>query len=113
MNSPLRISPRVFFVLSFIVVALLILPVATRFAAAQKRSAVEKPAKSHANAEAPGRSATPAVAENDYGKKIKEYTTEKFFLTELVDHLPMSDTVPSPDKVLGYIVGTPNKLTYS
>src|SRR5258706_1622661 len=25
----------------------------------------------------------------------------------------MSDTVPSPDKVLGYIVGTPNKLTYS
>src|SRR5258706_15471563 len=29
------------------------------------------------------------------------------------DALPMSDTVPSPDKVLGYIVGTPNKLTYS
>ena len=25
----------------------------------------------------------------------------------------MSDKVPSPDKVLGYVVGTPNKLTYS
>src|SRR5581483_4893974 len=49
----------------------------------------------------------------EYSKKIKEYTTEKFFSTELVDHLPASDTVPSPDKVLGYVVGTPNKLTYT
>lgn len=51
--------------------------------------------------------------ENDYTKKIKEYTTQPYFHTELVDHLPMSDRVPSPDKVLGYIVGTPNKLTYT
>src|SRR5512134_3785470 len=28
-----------------------------------------------------------------YTAKIKEYTTEPFFLTELVDHLPASDTV--------------------
>ncbi|MGZ5482235.1 MAG: M14 family zinc carboxypeptidase, partial [Pyrinomonadaceae bacterium] len=42
-----------------------------------------------------------------------EYTTESYFMTELVDHLPMSETVPSPDKVLGYVVGTPNKLTYT
>ncbi|HVQ40543.1 MAG TPA: M14 family zinc carboxypeptidase, partial [Pyrinomonadaceae bacterium] len=54
-----------------------------------------------------------AADDNDYTKKIKEYTTESYFRTELVDHLPMSDKVPSPDKVLGYIVGTPNKLTYS
>lgn len=47
-----------------------------------------------------------------YGAKIKEYTTEKYFLTELVDHLPASDTVPSPDKILGYAIGTPNKLTH-
>ncbi len=113
MNSALRISPRVFLVLPLIVVALLILPFTVRFAAAQKRSGVEKSARSPAGAETPGKSAAPAAAENDYSKKIKEYTTEKFFLTELVDHLPMSDTVPSPDKVLGYIVGTPNKLTYS
>ncbi len=48
-----------------------------------------------------------------YGAKIAEYTTEKFFLTELVDHLPLSDKVPSPEKVLGYAIGTPNKLTYT
>jgi hypothetical protein len=48
-----------------------------------------------------------------YAKKIQEYTTEKFFLTELVDHLPASDKVPSPDKVLGYVMGTPDKLTYT
>jgi Zinc carboxypeptidase len=47
-----------------------------------------------------------------YGAKIKEYTTEKYFLTELVDHLPASNTVPSPEKILGYTVGTPNKLTH-
>ncbi|HYW48087.1 MAG TPA: M14 family zinc carboxypeptidase [Bryobacteraceae bacterium] len=56
-----------------------------------------------------------AAQKNDdaYTAKIKEYTTEPFFLTELVDHLPASDTVPSPDKVLGYIIGTPDKLTYT
>src|SRR6185503_1580916 len=47
----------------------------------------------------------------DYSAKIKEYTTEKYFLTELVDHLQASDKVPSPDKILGYAIGTPNKLT--
>jgi Zinc carboxypeptidase len=54
-----------------------------------------------------------AVADNEYSRKIKEYTTEPYFMTELVDHLPMSAKVPSPDKVLGYAVGTPNKLTYT
>ncbi len=48
-----------------------------------------------------------------YGAKIAEYTTEKYFMTELVDHLPLSDRVPSPDKVLGYVIGSPNKLTYT
>ena len=49
----------------------------------------------------------------DYTAKIREYTTEPFFLTELVDHLPSSDAVPSPQKALGYVVGTPEKLTYT
>jgi len=48
-----------------------------------------------------------------YTKKIREYTTDRMFLTELVDRLPASATVPSPRKVLGYIVGTPGKLTYA
>src|SRR5450755_1593630 len=57
--------------------------------------------------------AQPPQKMNDaYGAKIKEYTTDPSFLTEMVDHLPVSDTVPSPDKVLGYVIGTPNRLTY-
>jgi hypothetical protein len=48
-----------------------------------------------------------------YTAKIREYTTEPFFLTELVDHLPASERVPTTTKVLGYPVGTPDKLTYS
>ena len=48
-----------------------------------------------------------------YTAKIRQYTTEPYFLTELVDHLPASETVPTPEKVLGYVIGTPNKLTYT
>jgi Zinc carboxypeptidase len=66
-------------------------------------------------AAAPPPPPAPVVQKNDdaYTAKIREYTTEKFFSTELVDHLPASDTVPSPDKVIGYAIGTPNKLTYT
>jgi Zinc carboxypeptidase len=49
----------------------------------------------------------------EYSKKIREYTTQPYFLTELVDHLPASATVPSPDKILGHIVGAPDFLSYS
>src|SRR5437868_6802200 len=36
-----------------------------------------------------------------YTARIREYTTEKYFSTELVDHLPASAGVPAPDKLLG------------
>jgi hypothetical protein len=65
-----------------------------------------RPALASVTEPAPGNDAA-------YGAKIKEYTTEPDLLTELVDHLPMSDTVPSPDKILGYVIGAPNKLTYT
>jgi Zinc carboxypeptidase len=58
-----------------------------------------------------GTSALPINAE--YTARIKEYTTQSYFSTELVDYLPASDRVPSPDKVLGYAVGTPGRLTYT
>ncbi|MCI0485673.1 MAG: hypothetical protein L0229_03640 [Blastocatellia bacterium] len=57
--------------------------------------------------------AAPRRINEDYTAKIREYTTEKYFMTELVDHLPASDKVPSPAHVLGYVMGTPNKLTYT
>ncbi len=55
----------------------------------------------------------PQPVDAEYTAKIREYTTEPFFLTDLVDHLPASDAVPSPQKALGYVVGTPEKLTYT
>ncbi len=48
-----------------------------------------------------------------YTAKIREFTTEKHFLTELVDHLPADPKVPTPEKILGYIAGTPFKLTHA
>src|ERR1043165_3204648 len=56
----------------------------------------------------------PSTSNNaEYAAKVKEFTTESSFITELVDDLPASDKVPSPDKVLGYAVGTPGHLTYT
>jgi zinc carboxypeptidase len=47
----------------------------------------------------------------DYTAKIKEYLQDPRITTELVDHLPASDTVPTPLKVLGHMPGTPGELT--
>src|SRR3984957_12378482 len=49
----------------------------------------------------------------EYGEKIKEYTTEPFFSSPLVDYLPASKTVPTPKAVLGDIAGAPGKLPYA
>lgn len=51
--------------------------------------------------------------DKEYTKKILEYTTEKFFLTELVDHLPASEVVPNPEKILGHVIGIPDILHYT
>jgi len=48
-----------------------------------------------------------------YTARIKEFTTEKFFLTELVDHLPKAKGVPTPLDYLGHIAGAPDILDYS
>ena len=51
--------------------------------------------------------------DEEYTKKIREYTTEPFFLSPLVDYLPASSTVPTPKVVLGDVAGAPGKLPYS
>ena len=53
------------------------------------------------------------AVDEEYTRKIREYTTETFFLSPLVDYLPASRTVPTPKAVLGDIAGAPNKLPYS
>jgi hypothetical protein len=60
----------------------------------------------------PGRDPKQAIDE-EYTKKIREYTTEKFFGSPLVDYLPASKSVPTPKAVLGDIAGAPGKLPYS
>jgi hypothetical protein len=59
--------------------------------------------------------ATTALAQDDssYTAEIRKQTTEPRFLTELVDHLPASDTVPTPLKFHGYIAGAEGHLTYA
>ena len=57
--------------------------------------------------------AKPQKIDEAYTAKIKEYLQDPRISTELVDHLPASDTVPSPLKFLGRIVGTPGELTYA
>src|ERR1017187_9419690 len=59
----------------------------------------------------PGRDPKQAIDE-EYTKKIREYTTEPFFLSPLVDYLPASKTVPTPKVTLGDIAGAPTKLPY-
>src|SRR5436190_4511341 len=74
-------------------------------------SAKSKSAKTDPKKEGNPKSAQPLNVE--YTDSILKNTTDKMFLTEIVDHLPASAKVPSPEKVLGYPVGTPNKLTYT
>ena len=75
---------------------------------------VEKAKTSHPAAKTKTDTKPASPANNAaYAAKVKEYTTESYFMTELVDHLPASDKIPSPDKILGYEVGAPGHLTYT
>lgn len=48
-----------------------------------------------------------------YTKKILDDTTDPSFVSPLVNYLPASTTVPTPEKVLGDIAGAPNMLPYA
>lgn len=76
-------------------------PMAVALFAAMSLLAISRPARAQQK------------MDEEYGKKIKEYLTDSRISTELVDHLPASNTVPTPLKFLGKIVGTPGELTYA
>ncbi len=84
----------------------LALAVLSLFALTSPVSTSAKPAPQAAQAQA-------QANDKDYTAKILELTTEKFFLTEFIDHLPASDKVPSPLKVLGHISGAADILDHS
>jgi hypothetical protein len=48
-----------------------------------------------------------------YTAKIHKYTTEPFFTSPLVDYLPASKSVPTPEVVLGDVAGAPGVLPYA
>ena len=50
--------------------------------------------------------------DQEYTKRILDATPDKRILTELVDHMPASATVPSPLKFFGYVPGEDSKVTY-
>jgi Zinc carboxypeptidase len=54
----------------------------------------------------------PQKQDEEYTRRIKEHTQDPRISTELVDHLPASDSIPSPLKFFGRIVGEPGQLTY-
>ena len=51
--------------------------------------------------------------DQQYTRKILEYTTDPSFVSPLVNYLPASKTVPTPEKVLGDVAGAPNMLPYA
>src|SRR2546421_3900329 len=60
----------------------------------------------------PGRDPNQPIDE-DYTKKIREYTTETYFNSPLTDYLPASPNVPTPKAVLGDVAGAPGKVAYA
>jgi len=64
------------------------------------------------HAQKPARDPNQPIDE-EYTRKIREYTTEPFFNSPLTDYLPASPNVPTPKTVLGDIAGAPGKLPYS
>jgi hypothetical protein len=61
---------------------------------------------------APGRDPKQPIDEA-YTAKMKKYTTAPYFTSPLVDYLPASKTVPTPEVVLGDVAGAPGILPYA
>jgi hypothetical protein len=61
---------------------------------------------------APARDPKQAV-DQAYTAKMKKYTTAPYFTSPLVDYLPASNNVPTPEAVLGDVSGAPGILPYA
>src|SRR5215510_6330175 len=51
--------------------------------------------------------------DEQYTRIIRQNLDDPRITTDLVDHLPASDTVPTPLAFFGRTVGTPGELTYA
>jgi hypothetical protein len=95
--------------LPFLLIAAMTMPLAGQ--ATPQKSGKAPTEADLANAR-PGRDPNQPIDE-EYTKKIKQHTTETFFLSPLVDYMPASKTVPTPKAVLGDIAGAEGKLPYT
>src|SRR5690606_29378767 len=59
-----------------------------------------------------GTTAAAQPLDADFAKSVKAWTTKPEFSSPLVDHLPVSTTVPSPKQHLGNHIGAPRVLHY-
>ncbi|MDE3128654.1 MAG: hypothetical protein KGL38_11650, partial [Gemmatimonadota bacterium] len=86
------------------------------FSAAATLAVLAAPAPALAQGElhglVPGRDPRQPI-DSLYTARIREYTTEPFFTSPLVNYLPASKTVPTPMAVLGDIAGAKDNLPYS
>ena len=83
------------------------------FAGADEKPQASSDAKKPAAKSAKAKGDQPQKRDEEYTALIKKYLNDSRITTELVDHMPASDTVPSPLKFLGRIPGTPGELTYA
>lgn len=67
-------------------------------------------AMSLANAAGAQQQAPKQQMDSDFAASVKQWTTRPEFMTPLVDHLPLSTTIPSPKQVFGHHIGVPNVL---
>ncbi len=91
-------------------VGLLLAAVPVGLLAAQSRG--KAPTEAELAAAKPGRNPNQPLDE-EYTKRIKQYTTESFFLSPLVDYMPAAKGIPTPMAVLGDIAGAEGHLPYS
>lgn len=61
----------------------------------------------------PSVAAAQQAVDEEYTRLIQEHLQDERITTELVDHLPASDVVPTPLDFHGRIIGTPGELTYA
>ncbi len=100
------------FFFSVLITSLLITAEAAQLDAQAADPPAASPSALSPSATRPGREPHQPIDE-EYTRKIREYTTEPFFLSSLVDYLPASATVPTPKVVLGDVAGARNNLPYS
>ena len=80
--------------------------------AQQRAPAVQAPSAGQATFDTRETRDPAQTQDEDFARSVKEWTTQPYFSSPLVDHLPKVQGIPSPKDILGHHVGAPATLTY-